>query len=115
MVTLPEIRRLLARWLPLDAASPVHALALMLAGYLVANSAITLTQGGLEVLAQTSSAASILDVVAQELLFAASFELHQLRRDLVYRRPVGSRMGSDAWRALCADALDAPERGGLAG
>jgi chemotaxis protein methyltransferase CheR len=46
---------------------------------------------------------------------STSFELHQLRRDLVYRRPVGSRMGSDAWRALCADALDAPERGGLAG
>jgi chemotaxis protein methyltransferase CheR len=46
---------------------------------------------------------------------STSFELHQLRRDLVYRRPVGSRMGADAWRALCTDAVDAPERGGLAG
>lgn len=71
LMTLPEVRRLLARWLPIDASAPVHALALVLAGYLVANSAITLTQGGLEGLAQTSSAASIVDVVASELLYAA--------------------------------------------
>jgi len=70
LVTLPETRRLLARWVPLDPASPVHALALVLAGYLVGNSALTLTQGGLEGLAQTSSAASIFDVIASELLYA---------------------------------------------
>ena len=70
LVTLPEVRRLFARWLPLNPGSAVHALALVLAGYLVGNSVVSLTQGGLEGLAQTSSAATIFDVVASELLYA---------------------------------------------
>lgn len=70
LVTLSETRRLLARVMPLDPDSPVHALALVLAGYLIGNSIVTLTQGGLEGLAQTSRAASMIDVVASELLYA---------------------------------------------
>lgn len=70
VVTLPEIRRLLTRLMPIDPTSPVHALALVLAGYLIGNSVVTLTQGGLEGLAQTSSAATMLDIVASELLYA---------------------------------------------
>lgn len=69
-VTLPEVRRLIARILPIDPTSAVHALALVLAGYLVANSALTLTQGGLEGLAQTSTAATIYEVLASEMLYA---------------------------------------------
>ena len=72
LVTLSETRRLLARWLRLDPGSAVHALALVLAGYLVGNSVVTLTQGGLEGLEATSSPASIFDVVASELLYATA-------------------------------------------
>ncbi len=71
LVTLPEVRRLVARIIPIDPTAPVHALALVLAGYLVANSIMTLTQGGLELLAQTRSAASIFEVLASGLLYGA--------------------------------------------
>jgi chemotaxis protein methyltransferase CheR len=45
---------------------------------------------------------------------STSFELQQLRRDLVYRRPFGVRMGPEAWRSFDADALDEPGAGELA-
>jgi membrane protease YdiL (CAAX protease family) len=71
LATLPEVRRILSRWIPIDPGSAVHTLALILAGYLVGNSVLTLTQGGLEGLAETSTPASIIDVVASEALYAA--------------------------------------------
>ena len=37
---------------------------------------------------------------------SSSFELHQLRRDLVYRRPIGSRADAGFWRELAADGRD---------
>lgn len=70
LVLLPQVRGRLARVMPLDPRSAVHTLALILAGYLIGNSAVNLTQGGLQGLAESSSAASIVEVVASELLYA---------------------------------------------
>jgi membrane protease YdiL (CAAX protease family) len=69
-VTLPEVRRFLARYIPLRPESPVHTLALILVGYLVGNTFASLTQGGLQGLLETTSAASIIDVIASEGLYA---------------------------------------------
>jgi membrane protease YdiL (CAAX protease family) len=65
---LLPVRRLLARLLPLDADSPVHALALFLAGYLVGTTLFTLSQGGLAGLTETAEAASIWLVVISQVL-----------------------------------------------
>jgi len=70
MATLPEARRLLGRWLPLEPASSVHTLALILAGYLVGANVLVLSQGGLEGLAETSEASSIGQVVVAEMFYA---------------------------------------------
>lgn len=69
LATVRSLRRALAQRIPLDAESPVHTLALMLAGYLVGNVAIILTQGGLDQLAETADAAALWEVAAQQLLF----------------------------------------------
>ncbi len=71
LATLPEARRLLARWTPLDPEAPVHTLALMLSGYLAANGLLPLSQGGLEGLLETTEAPSALAVVAGEFLLLA--------------------------------------------
>lgn len=72
MIALRPLRRLLARLLPqLRPASAVHTVALLLSGYLIGNTALTLTQGGLEALADTAVSASIFDVVIQQMLFVA--------------------------------------------
>lgn len=68
--SLRPVRHWLARVLPLTADSPVHALALVLSGYLVGNTALSLTQGGLEELAATAVSASVLDIVLMQALFA---------------------------------------------
>ena len=36
---------------------------------------------------------------------SSSFELQQLRRDLVYRRPIGARAEAEVWRELDVEAL----------
>ena len=46
---------------------------------------------------------------------STAFELRQLRRDLVYRRPLASAAGADAWRSVDAQAFDTPEARELAG
>ncbi len=46
---------------------------------------------------------------------STSFELQQLRRELVYRRPLGGRVGADAWRLLGAESIDGPGAGELRG
>lgn len=71
VVTLPPSRRFLARLLPLDATSAVHALGLVLAGYLVGNTLFSLTQGGLEELAETAVSTSIYEILLMQTLFAA--------------------------------------------
>lgn len=70
LATLPETRRLLARWLPLDPSSSVHTLALILAGYLIGANALVLSQGGLEGLAETSEASSVGQIVIAEMFYA---------------------------------------------
>ncbi len=69
-VSLLPIRRFMARWLPLNPDSPVHALALVLSGYLAGNTFVTLTQGGLEELATTVQPTGLLEIVFQFLMFA---------------------------------------------
>lgn len=71
LVSRQQIRAWLGERIPLDATSPVHTMALVLSGYLIGNTMLTLTQGGLVEMAQTATAASILDVIANQLLFIA--------------------------------------------
>lgn len=66
---LPPVRRLLARWLPLDPTSPVHTMALVLSGLLAASTLFTLSQGGLQQMASTTAAAGVTDLLLQFLLF----------------------------------------------
>jgi membrane protease YdiL (CAAX protease family) len=69
-IAFRPVRTLMARLIPLDAASPVHSLALLLTGYLVGNTALTLSQGGLDGLAETAQPVAIWFFVLSELLFA---------------------------------------------
>lgn len=70
LVVIYPVRRLLARVIRVDPESPVHTLALVLSGYLVGQSALTLSQGGLEGLTATAEPASISYLILSELLFA---------------------------------------------
>lgn len=69
LACLRPLRRRLARWIPLDPASPVHTLALVMSGLLAGSTILTLTQGGLEGLAETAVSAPLADFVFQQLLF----------------------------------------------
>ncbi len=69
LVSLPVGRSFLARWLPLNPASPVHTLALFLSGVLAGSTLLTLTQGGLEGFAETAVSTPLTDFVLQQLLF----------------------------------------------
>jgi hypothetical protein len=69
--SLKPIQQLLARLIPIEPGSPVHTLALVLAGYLMGNTALTLSQGGLEGLAETAVPTSLAFFAVSELLFAA--------------------------------------------
>ncbi|MCB8967528.1 MAG: CPBP family intramembrane metalloprotease [Ardenticatenaceae bacterium] len=64
-----RVRQFMARWLPLNPSSPVHTLALVLSAWLVANTFITLTQGGLQELANTTQSATLSEVVLQQGMF----------------------------------------------
>ncbi len=70
LVTLQPVRSLLGRIMPIDPGSPVHTLALVMSGYLVGQSTLTLSQGGLDGLADTVSPTSIFLFVLSEILFA---------------------------------------------
>lgn len=63
-------RRLLAHRLAIEPTSPVHTLALILSGYLMGNTLLALTEGGLETLAETAVSISITDFVWQQAFFA---------------------------------------------
>ena len=69
LVSLTPVRRLLARIIPLDPTSSVHTLALVLAGYLVSQGALTLSQDGLLGLVESAQPASVALVVSSALLF----------------------------------------------
>jgi membrane protease YdiL (CAAX protease family) len=70
LVSVGPARRLLARIMPLDPASPVHTLALVFAGYLAGQGALTLTQDGLSGLADTVQPVSIMLIVVSEMMLA---------------------------------------------
>lgn len=70
LVAVGPVRRLLARILPIDPASPVHTLALVFAGYLAGQGALTLSQDGLSGLADTVEPASIMLIVLSEIMLA---------------------------------------------
>lgn len=69
MVTVPHIRRFLARFLPIQPRSAVHTLALVFAGYLVGNTALSLSQNLLQDLSEISVSVSITDIVVQGVVF----------------------------------------------
>ena len=70
VVCLDPVRKLIAQWMPLDSHSPVHTLALVLAGYLVGQGALAMTQGGLQGLDDTLGTVSIGLFVVSELVLA---------------------------------------------
>ncbi|MCB8944794.1 MAG: CPBP family intramembrane metalloprotease [Ardenticatenaceae bacterium] len=70
LMSYRPFRRILARIMPIDPASPVHTLALILSGYLMANTLLALSEGALEALAETAESISITEFVLQQLLFA---------------------------------------------
>jgi membrane protease YdiL (CAAX protease family) len=76
LLLLPPVRRLLARWLPIQADSPVHTTALFLSLFLSAWSSINLLWvGGVEGLQQTADSVpiSLLAVQAAGLIIFAFF------------------------------------------
>lgn len=93
LVTLPSVRVQFARLMPIDPSSSVHTLALLMAGYLVGQSALTLSQGGLDSLAETAVPTSIALFVLSEILFAvvALFGVGFLIRR--HGRQLASRLG----------------------
>ncbi len=101
LVVLRPVRRVLGRLMPrLRADSAVHLLALVLCGYLVGNTAVTLAQGGLDALADVTVSASIWDVILQQGLFvflafmgAGAF----IRRS---GQPLRERLGLTSWRSV---------------
>lgn len=68
LVSFRVIRKQLARLLPFNPKSAVHALALLLSGLLIGNTLITLADGGLENLAETAVSTSSFDIILQQLL-----------------------------------------------
>ncbi len=102
LVSLRPIRRVLGRISPPDAELPMHALALVLSGFLVGNTIFSLTQGGLEELAATAVSASILDILFMQALFVGVALLGiglyvrrtppEARQRLGLTRPTGSQL-----------------------
>ena len=87
------LRRLLARLLPLNPESPVHTLALVLAGYLAGNTLFALTQDVIAELVGTGVIVTIVDIVLQQAAFvlvAFAGAGYLTRRNL---KEVGRRLG----------------------
>ncbi len=97
LICIRPLRKILARLIPIDPASPVHTLALVLAGYLVGNTLITLGLDILTDIAQTELDVSISDIFLQQLAFvivaflgsgwATRRNLTQIRERLGLERP----------------------------
>jgi membrane protease YdiL (CAAX protease family) len=71
IMSLVPVQALLARLIPIKPGSPVHSLALVLAGYLIGYTGLALSQGGVEALAETAEPTSLGLFVFSEMLFAA--------------------------------------------
>jgi membrane protease YdiL (CAAX protease family) len=68
--SLTPVRRALARLLPaVEPESAVHTLALAMVGYLAGNAALSAAPGVLEALVESGVEASLVDVLAQQLVF----------------------------------------------
>jgi len=91
LVTLRPVRLVLARLMRLNPDSPVHTLALVMVGYLVGQSVLTMSQGGLDALAESAAPASIVVFVFSELffvivaLFGVGFLIRRQGRQLAQR------------------------------
>lgn len=70
LVVFRPVRAFLARLFPLNPDSVIHTLALILVGYLASNTFLTLSQGGLEGLAETAITISMAQIVATGFFFA---------------------------------------------
>ena len=92
LVSFQAVRRLITIAIPIQSTSAVHTLTLVLVGYLVGNTLLTVLLGGLEELAETTVSASIFDVILQQALFAL---LGILGVGLFVRRT-----GADLWQRL---------------
>jgi uncharacterized protein len=68
-VTQPRARQWLYPITQVQPSSPVHTLALIFAGYLIANSVAAFAQGGLEGIADSAISASVWDVLLNQSLF----------------------------------------------
>ena len=69
LASIRPLRQLLARLIPIDPASPVHTLALVLAGYLIGNTLFALSQDVLSELVETELNVTIVDIILQQLVF----------------------------------------------
>jgi hypothetical protein len=102
VVSFQTGRAFLARWLPINPKSPVHGLALVLSGALAGSTLLTLTQGGLEGVAETAVPTPLFDFVLQQSFFVL---LAVLGVGLAVRRRV-----PDLWSRL---GLERPSRAQL--
>lgn len=96
LVCIRPVRRALARLMPIDPDSTVHTTALVLAGYLVGNTLLALTQDVLVELLATGVTVTIVDIVLQQVAFVAVAFFGAgllIRRDLT---EVNERLGL-AW------------------
>lgn len=69
IILLSQIRQLIAKRFAINPQSPVHTLALLLSIYLMGNTFLTLSQGGLETLAETAKTAPIFEVLLSGTVF----------------------------------------------
>lgn len=69
LVTVPSSRQSLFKNSTINPHSPVHMLALLLAGYLIGNVGLIFSQGGLDQIAQGVDAATIGEILSPALLF----------------------------------------------
>ena len=69
LACIRPLRVLLARLIPINPASPVHTVALVLAGYLIGNTLFALSQEVLLGLAETELTVTIVDIIVQQLAF----------------------------------------------
>ncbi len=99
LVSFRTGRALLGRWLPIKPKSPVHGLALVFSGALAGSTLLTLTQGGLEGMAETAVPTPLGDFVLQQSLFVL---LAALGVGIAIRRRL-----PDLWRRL---GLERPSR-----
>jgi uncharacterized protein len=69
LACIRPLRVLLGRLIPIDPASPVHTLVLILGGYLIGNTLLALSQEVLLDISQAELTVTIIDIVLQQLAF----------------------------------------------